>query len=207
MTNIIVISPEYDVPNETTIVNQLFDNGLELFHLRKPMYSEKDIIKYCELLNPEHLSKISLHQHHQIALNYNIKFLHFNKSYIDNGKLNDFINSYADKIDEISFSTSFHSWEQLMSENKNIFDYCFLSPVFDSISKKDYKQQLNNDFIIPKIIDIKVFALGGIDISKVENVFNRKFYGIALLGYLWEDINNIINKFHVIKNLCNKFAL
>ena len=39
MTNLIIITNETDLENETTIVNELFREGLGLLHLRKPNWN------------------------------------------------------------------------------------------------------------------------------------------------------------------------
>ena len=42
----IIISPEENVKNETDLINLLFEQGLDLFHIRKPTYSNLDFISY-----------------------------------------------------------------------------------------------------------------------------------------------------------------
>lgn len=38
---IIVITPETPFQKETEIINQLFNEGLDLLHIRKPMFNRK----------------------------------------------------------------------------------------------------------------------------------------------------------------------
>lgn len=45
---IIIIAPENDVPGEIEILHQLFDAGLDYYHLRKP---HKDYEAHCDYLN------------------------------------------------------------------------------------------------------------------------------------------------------------
>jgi len=40
---IIVISPSKTIANEAQVVTAFFENGLELFHLRKPFMSTKEM--------------------------------------------------------------------------------------------------------------------------------------------------------------------
>ena len=45
---IILIAPENDIPNEIEILQQLFQEGLAYYHLRKPT---KNYQEHCDYLN------------------------------------------------------------------------------------------------------------------------------------------------------------
>jgi thiamine-phosphate pyrophosphorylase len=40
---ILVITPETIVPNESEIINQMFHDGLDLLHIRKPWISQEEM--------------------------------------------------------------------------------------------------------------------------------------------------------------------
>ena len=198
MTNLIIISSPEVIENEESMVNTLFDNGLELFHLRKPGYTETEICRYLEKIKPEYIEKVSIHQHHQVAEKFNIRYLHFKEANINE------VENYS-KLSGKLFSTSCHSLKDVENLPK-IFDYCFLSPVFDSISKKGYLGKFDKDFSINTYQEKNVkgcvrhiFALGGINESNIKEVFERGFYGAALLGYIWEDTKESLKKFKNVK--------
>ena len=50
----------------------------------------------------------------------------------------------------------------------------------------------------------QIFAVGGIDLSKIETVKNLNFDGVGLLGVLWKDPGNATTNFnkilHVVQN-------
>jgi len=90
---------------------------------------------------------------------------------------------------------SAHSFEEL---EKIDADICFLSPVFDSISKFGYKakysnQELKNgiaawrDFQKKENRSQKLFALGGIDAKNIAELASLGFDGAAVLGAVWHD--------------------
>src|ERR1700746_3780497 len=66
----------------------------------------------------------------------------------------------------------FHSIEEMEKNNKK-YEYAFLSPVFDSISKEGYKSkfdlnELKSSLLFRKETKGEVYALGGIDEDKIE---------------------------------------
>lgn len=105
----------------------------------------------------------------------------------------------------------FHSLSEVESY-KGKYEYAFLSPVFDSISKTEYKSK----FDLPQInLFFKKFknsaehtrsnliALGGIDEHKIEICRTIGFTGVAVLGAIWKS-NNPREKFLRLKKLCQK---
>jgi thiamine-phosphate pyrophosphorylase len=81
----------------------------------------------------------------------------------------------------------FHSLIELANYNKP-FQYAFLSPIFDSISKTGYKSTYNLTDVKNYLHNNptkKIVALGGIDEDKISIIEHVGFYGIALLGALW----------------------
>lgn len=93
----------------------------------------------------------------------------------------------------------FHSLKEL--ENcKEKYDYAFLSPVFDSISKAGYESHMDLKEVekVLKNREDKIIALGGIDEDKIDTVKVLGFSGIALLGAIWKS-DNPVEKFKQIK--------
>lgn len=186
---IIVVSNPDVIENEANIVNSLFAEGLELFHLRKPSYSESELIALIQNINEEHHSKIALHQHHQIAKQFGIKRIHFTESERLKTKEEEFANH---KTKEFILSTSIHQLKELDSLSTT-FNYVLFGPVFESISKKGYKP--NKLITVPKNKKINLIAIGGINSDKIAEVEKMDFDGAALLGAIWTDTKNAINTF------------
>src|SRR5687768_14398114 len=63
--------------NEAAVINALFDEGLEVFHLRKPFTSAEETEQLLQQIDNTQVSKIALHQHHQLANMFGIKRLHY----------------------------------------------------------------------------------------------------------------------------------
>ncbi len=200
MTNLIIISSSTDLPNETDLVNKLFENGLELFHLRKPEMKEAEQKQYLEKINPAHLNKISIHQHHSLANEFQLKYLHFKESF-----RNSFLFDKAKK-NNYTVSTSYHSHNDPYVANEK-YDYCFLGPVYNSISKKGYDQKINEDVKIKQEkVSTKIFALGGITTKNTDTLLKRGFSGIAVLGSIWQEPNKCVESFNQFQKLCQVSA-
>ena len=93
---------------------------------------------------------------------------------------------------ETSRSASLHSFDELNACTQNL-DYVFLSPVFDSISKVDYKAAYSQDDFRKGLADFhaqersiaKVIALGGVDADNLVLTAQLGFDGAAVLGAVW----------------------
>jgi len=108
---------------------------------------------------------------------------------------------YHNRIALHSDFTKFHSLNEL--ENyKERYEYAFLSPIFDSISKEGYKSKFILQELKEKIAGKNLVALGGIDESKIETCRELGFSGVAVLGAIWNS-KNPVEKFKQIKRLCH----
>ena len=172
---IIIISNPKPIIDEPIIITNLFNNGLDLFHLRKPFNSITETEKLLENIPKQYHNRIVIHQHYQLTEHYNLKGIHIKN------------NDKNSTTDHNIISTSFHSINEL--SNKNNYQYVFLSPIFNSISKDGYNSKftLEELKIAQKqgIIDSKIIALGGINVNNVKTIIGLGFGGIAVLGYIW----------------------
>lgn len=229
MTRLIVISSEVDVENEISLVNELFHEGLELFHLRKPHWTIDDQRRFLQKMDFDFLSKISVHQHYETVSEFGLKYYHVkelnrtsrhaeldsasqsinteNLKQVQGDRKENFehslqtLRSLSGTSRVLKKSTSFHNYNELQF-GIIFWDYCFLSPVFDSISKPEYKSNFKCDFNIEGDLNQRVFALGGINKTNVEKVFEKEFYGAAVLGAIWNDEKNALRNFKELQKLC-----
>lgn len=171
---LIAITQPTMIEDESAYIHRLFETGFDIVHLRKP---ESDIEKCRCLLkkiSDEDKRKIVIHDHHELINEFDLKGLHFNKNVT--------IVPQGYK----GFKTrSCHSFEEVM-KYKNDYDYVFLSPIFDSISKVGYKSSFTYDMLKNAsnhgVIDDKVVALGGVTFDKIPYLQELNFGGAAILG-------------------------
>ncbi len=176
MKLILITSPTYFV-EEDQIITALFEEGLEILHLRKPGTIPLFAERLLTLIPERFHRRIVIHDHFFLQEEYRLKGIHLNARNPNPPS------GYTGHI-----SCSCHSLEEV-KEYKPGCDYVFLSPVFDSLSKKNYKAAYPTEEIRAAakegIIDRKVVALGGIDQDNIAEVKNFGFGGAAVLGALW----------------------
>jgi len=176
---IIVITPEEMIKNETELINELFQEGLDLLHIRKPFINSKEMTDFINQINSEFHYQLVLHRHYDLAKDYNISRFHFRE--ID--RQNNVHESFTDKI----ISTSVHDIE-IFNELGEEWEYAFISPIFPSISKKGYGENstILNDIKKRTHSNVKLMGLGGINENNISKAFESGVDGVALLGAIWE---------------------
>ncbi|MBB6127858.1 thiamine phosphate synthase [Mucilaginibacter lappiensis] len=192
---LIVISHPDSVVNEAQVINQLFDAGLTRFHLRKPDWSDEQLVDLLRQIDQAFYPYIALHQHHHIAIDFNIKRLHYTEKHrlaTEPGKL------IIQKEEGYVLSTSIHDITELNSLIP--FDYTFFGPVFNSISKPGYQSNLTEDFNINQNDNQpRVIALGGVEYSNLDKLKLMGFDGAAILGTIWNDPTQAITNFRKLQ--------
>ncbi|MDP4210748.1 MAG: thiamine phosphate synthase [Bacteroidota bacterium] len=188
---LILISPPETILQEHQILISLFNQGLQIFHLRKPDYSEAELETYILQIPEEFHTRIVIHSHYRLASKYNLKGIHLTEK-VKNGASLSFI---LQNLNNKSISASFHAAEELTQSCGN-YNYIFLSPIFDSISKYGYKSRFNLNELKQLLSTIyqrphppQIVALGGISEQNIHLVKEAGFNGIALLGTIWQSSN------------------
>jgi thiamine-phosphate pyrophosphorylase len=169
---IIAIS-DFEQCNDPSQVMALFEMGLYRFHIKE---SQADFQAFIKGIDEKYLSRISFH---------------------GDGRASN-VESHG-KAFAFAKSESCHTIEEL---NLSVKQYCFLSPIFDSISKKAYPSrftlsQLENELNVKRAS--KVFALGGVDNNNIKAIEDIGFHGAAVRGYLWSQGVNSIKQFEKLK--------
>jgi thiamine-phosphate pyrophosphorylase len=194
---LIVISDAGAVDNEGWLINNLFMHGLSIFHLRKPLYSIKQIELLLNSIDKQYHGQIALHQHHEMAGGFEIKRLHYTEQLREGLDLRN-LQPLKDK--GYTLSASIHNAALLPSLKS--FAYVFYGPVFNSISKPGYQGNVPAGFDLAAYKNKpKVIALGGIEVSNLDKVKGMNFGGAAVLGTIWKEPEKAIDKFNQLKSI------
>ncbi|NQY67711.1 MAG: thiamine phosphate synthase [Flavobacteriales bacterium] len=202
--DIIVVSSPTNISGEIQIINKLFNNGLETFHIRKPNFSDEKLEFFLNQIPEKHLEKVILHSHYKLAKKFKIKGIHLTRRY----KSNKFKKwwrllflRYSNP--RSSISTSFHSISSILT-NTEKYHYIFLSPVFDSISKKGHMGDFTDRNLTSSLkrTKQKMYALGGVSSDNIPKAHALGFSGVALLGAIWQDDRDPIDEFIKARKLC-----
>jgi len=177
---ILVITPELIVQNETILINQMFQEGLDLLHIRKPWLTRNEMIEFITQIDETFYPQLVLHTHYDLGKEFSISRFHFRE--IDRKE-----KVYKPFAEENMISTSVHDITTYNNLDKE-WEYAFISPFFPSISKKGYglNSTIKNEIKQRNNPDVKLIALGGINPNNIHEVFETNVDGAALLGAIWE---------------------
>ncbi len=183
---LIVITPEQNVTGETELVNGMLEAGLTRLHIRKPNLSAGEYREYLYGIESRYHSRLVLHGAFELLREFHLGGIHLNSVMRESTDLQRLMSDIP------VVSTSFHSWQEIRN-NKTAFRYVFISPVFDSISKKGYEGVINiNDLkVLKEEIAVtgstcsRIIALGGVGVKELPVLFKAGFDGAAMLGAVW----------------------
>lgn len=168
-----------DVRKEAdAIVSYLESGAINFFHIRKPKSSEKYVRTLIDAIDTRFHNQLILHSHYSLLNDKSFGGIHEKPEAL----------THFDTMRFAVFKTkSCHSLEDLILSNSEEYKYRFLSPIFDSISKSGYKSAFSIDDkkMQETIMGKSVVALGGVQPHHFSKLFDAKFAGAALLGYLW----------------------
>ena len=174
---IIAITTPNFIECEASVIPHLLQLGVDLVHIRKPSATSEQLALLLDSLPTWCYDQLVVHDCLELANKYNLKGVHLNRR-----------NHTVPDNFKGSVSMSCHSLEEIEIK-KDMADYVFLSPIFNSISKNGYnsafsKEELHNA-MKQGTIDKKVIALGGVSLANIETVKDLGFGGAALLGDIW----------------------
>ncbi|MDE6331569.1 MAG: thiamine phosphate synthase [Muribaculaceae bacterium] len=173
MKKIVITYPEF-FPGEAEAISSILSDGrADRVHLRKPGSAESDMAALIEAIPANLYQRISLHDHFGLAVRYGMGGVHINKR-----------NMEAPPGWSGMLSCSLHTIEELASLRPE-FDYAFVSPVYPSISKPDYKPAFSTDDLRPWLSE-RIYALGGITEDRMDEIREAGFGGAAMLGDVWK---------------------
>ncbi len=164
---------------EHQILKALFDEGLEIFHLRKPntepIYSER----LLSLLPESYRKQIVVHDHFYLKSEYKLKGIHLSERNMD------LPNNYKGGL-----SCSCRSLEELPGLKKT-FDYVIYQPLFEEWGSKATVQSTGTLLAArrAKNIDKKVMGMGNVDLDNISLARDLGFGGVVLLGAIWNRFN------------------
>lgn len=201
---LIVISNSNPIENETQIVTQLFEAGLETFHIRKHKLPTKKMKEFIAAIPPHFHNRIVIHSHHKLARKFDLKGIHLTKSH-KKRKWSTWLSLKLIRLKnpKIILTTSYSTIGQILSMKQDYnYSYTFLSPIFDNFNSKfqggftehSLKSALQKS-------SLKIVARGGVDISSIESAQKIGFDGMAFYSSIWRkkdpliEFNKIVERF------------
>ncbi len=188
---IIVITPPTPLQAPPETANALFEAGLQRLHLRFPDTDRKHTAQWVEQIAQPYRQRIVIHDHHDLAGAMALGGIHLNSR-------NPQPPHWYNPDTGITLSRSCHTIDELKQYARQ-FDYLFLSPIFDSISKQGYTASFTTQQLqqIRQLPTDNIYALGGITAERLPIIRQLGFKGAAILGDLWQqpDTQAILQRF------------
>jgi thiamine monophosphate synthase len=106
--------------------------------------------------------------------------------------------------ERLAASTSVHSWEELQALPKGLV-YSFISPVFDSISKRGYEANKSLQEWPEGVLPCMPVGLGGVGAETIGELLRRGWMGAAVLGWIWDKPGEEVKRFGQLKKIIDEY--
>lgn len=181
---IIAITSPKVVDEDAYLISYLLAKGVDNIHLRKPLSDVCECRILLRKLTDEQRSRIIIHNYPELYEEFSLKGIHVNRR----------VKTLPKDYDGLR-TRSCHTMEEV-ERYKAEYDYLFLSPIFDSISKVGYLSGFSERELQSAsesgIIDKQVIALGGVTFEKIPYLKMLNFGGVAMIGAIYN--MNILDK-------------
>ena len=186
MFRLVLLTAPAAVPDEFRLLTELLalPSPPHRLHLRKPDWSAAQVEALIQALPAQHRHRLVLHGHPELVRRYALGGLHLTARARATW--------HQPLLPAPSLSTSFHSLAEV-TQHRRHYDYVFLSPIFDSISKAGYASSFDLEAMQGSLQKLaarpgyspQVLALGGITAENLPLVRQAGFAGAAVLGAVW----------------------
>lgn len=195
-------------------------NEVAYFHIRKPNYNEREMCEYLDRFDLDIRERLTLNDYQYLAREFSIGGVHINSRFrnastiaediVDiygnlSNSFNNLSNSFNNtsnsfnnttpmginiqKEKQLRLSVSCHSIEQVRQWAGKV-DYCFLSPILNSISKEGYRSKFSRcalqEAFHHNFLDTTTVALGGVTFNNLDMLSSLGFSSFAMLSGLWQ---------------------
>ncbi len=207
---LVVVGPPFPFEKETNIINELFELGMEYHHIRSPFIEEDVQRKFIKRIKKKHRSKLVIHQHHDMAEDFEIKGVHLKETH--RKLMHEGEEKYVKWLDhkkanpDFHLSASFHDLADLV-ESQCPYNYAFIGPVFSSISKTNYSASWSMAALERAIGNstVPIVTIGGIRPEHIDQVKEWGASGVATLGYIWNS-KDPVKAFLDLKEKCDQIS-
>ena len=195
MTNflLVVLSLPGVFPGEADCMEALLGAGVERLHLRKPEATPEELEDLVQELAPRWADRLVLHgpRSRELALRYGVSNVHGAVAYRDGHGYS----GGGPMVDArgLALSTSAHGWEELARLPAGLA-YAFISPLFDSISKRGYGANAGLLDQPDRELPCLPVGLGGVSGETIGLMLEKGWKGAAVLGWIWEEPRQAVKR-------------
>ena len=186
MFQLLLLTAPTALPDEPRLLTNLLAQSPGKVHLRKPGWPAARLEALVQALPTRWHSRLVLHGHPVLVRRYQLGGLHLPAALRTAGPPPRLLPGQT-------LSTSFHSLAEI-SRHRRRYDYVFLSPIFDSISKAGYASGFDLATVQARLRVVaarpgyrpQVLALGGVSAANIGQLAPAGFAGAAVLGTVWQ---------------------
>lgn len=199
---LILISPSGRKDTELPYLLNMFENGLMTYHLRKTRFSTRELRNFIAEIPEKYHNRIVIHTHHELARRFNLKGVYISRSH-KKRRYRTWFNLLCTRMTgkKILVSQTVRSIESMLDHHP-LYDYVFLSPVFDSLSG-NYQAAFTEGELrnVMKQTKYHTIARGGIHVGTIAEAHKLGFKGVAFYSGIWkkekplEEFKKIRDKF------------
>lgn len=200
-----VITQPNLIANEASIINELFDEGLATLHLRKPKWTNDQILGFMGDIHEHYHERLVFHQMHHLAKDFGVKGVHLKSTdrvAKNPEQLEEWLIEYKERGCKVS--TAIHSLPEI-DELEDMFDLLTISPIFESISKPGHRSEVDWLTILKDKDLSKMMAIGGVQGENIEKLFSVKFNACGVMGIIWGEGDPIYN-FKIMQDICTRLV-
>ena len=183
--HLVLLSPPAFDPRECWLVEAMVAEGLDRYHVRKPGVTAEGLRTWLAQFSERVRGTLVLHQHHELVEEFGLLGRHWR----DDGS------APARPAQGRFASRSCHDLLGLTGKYDG-YQAVLAAPVFPSISKPGHGPRFGTDWlawmrVYSSLGDqsaqrrAPVYALGGVDVSRVRACREAGFGGVAALGAVW----------------------
>ena len=211
MTNFLlaVLTLPHSFAGEAEQLEGLLEAGVDRLHLRKPETSALELEGLVQRLAPRWAGRLVVHGSPAMAARYGVGQVHgavaftHGRGYSGGGSRTSAQDRGAFTVrrgGQPAISTSVHSWEEFAALPPSLA-YAFISPLFDSISKRGYGANAALLQLPEQALPCRAVGLGGVGAETIGEMLRRGWTGAAMLGWIWEEPGAAVRRFERIKKI------
>lgn len=198
----ILFSHQGTFDGEADVLNTLFSQGLELFHLRKKDFSEEKVIELLRHISPQYYNRIIIHEHFNLVDQFGLKGVHYTQS------LWFLWDQLANKSIDISIAVIRPEDIENVNPRVNLVIYNSLFPINRGNAYQRFLfQRKTKNAIKNKPKNTKVCASGGVTIENLKAVRALGFDCVGVMSPIWDtwlnskNMDLVVEKFHRLRTL------
>ncbi|MFN8309045.1 MAG: thiamine phosphate synthase [Chitinophagales bacterium] len=187
-----VMTNPYDLMNETTIINRLFEEGLEELHLRKPAMDKRSYRDFILAIHPKYHRRIVIHAHFGLIREFELKGIHVEEEMLTNRFFNWILRTFMLGGKEVKKYVTVHSLSRV-GKVANEADEVLIGPIFRKVSQVTCNRMYNVEAVekTVKKYHQKLAGIGSVCSQTIVAYLQFGFESVTTQTAIWKSSDPI----------------